>query len=322
MSDHHVDAMLDFDHSVAAEEILKRHGLYISSAPKINHKPGNGYLDDVYYPFPIYPDNRFRNPYEEDKDIKFPPDPIKPEHSDEWKEMNDFQIIPEEIKSIKGLRNPIITTTKADQYNLIQGNNNPLYTGLTLQAVEKKAYDISIVKPYFENDERKNRLIIREIVTGHTYSIAFFDGWYYHIIRGKLIDICTFDKSYHKNRLKVKSMPYGSPVEEKLEDIKSRDSIEQNTMYLVMDCSTETTSSLMVSPVNQIIDIEHIDYIYDFTIYEGDIKVYWEDWVVEKAGTAALTEQYVYAPHGDYMPQTLYHEVIEHQLPKNYKEEE
>ena len=64
MADHHVDS-LKINYTQAAKHILQSHGLYIANAPDINHKPGNDFYSDWTWPFPTYPDNRFRNPSEE-----------------------------------------------------------------------------------------------------------------------------------------------------------------------------------------------------------------------------------------------------------------
>ena len=58
MAYHHIDSA-DINYPELVKHILQRYGLFIHDAPPINHKPGNDWISDVYYPFPNYPDNRF-----------------------------------------------------------------------------------------------------------------------------------------------------------------------------------------------------------------------------------------------------------------------
>lgn len=313
MSDHHVDSM-DIDYPEAAKHVLQSHGIYISGAPPINHKPGNDFISDVYWPFPTYPDYRFRNTDNLDIQQKpvEPDPPVTRVDSDEGK---DFQIIPEELEKLKYMKNPMITFTGTDRNTFFDKADYP-YTGTVLQALEKKAFDISYVKPYYENHERKTKLIRKEIITGHFMSIATYDGWKYHIYRGLCVDILKTNPVYSKNnrRLYTRSVPFGNPVVER--DLKRNDIEEMisKNVHIILDVSEPQRSEIAKIPVGQIIDIQHYNYIYNFTIYEGEFKLFWEDWVTTHCKHNSV-KFHTYVPFGDKNPQNLYHEVIEHQKP-------
>lgn len=320
MSDHHVDAM-DINYSAAAKDILQRHGLYIHGAPDINHKPGNDFISDVYYPFPIYPDNRFRDPYEDNKDIQEPPKPEEPEKTLRNDFGKDFQIVPEEIKHFKNRMNPIITFSGVDRETKFDNTVCP-YTGLVLQALEKKAFDVSFVKPYIKKGERINRQHVVEMITGHFYSIATYDGWKYHIYRGLCRDIIKSKSSNWRDKIRVRTTPFGKPIEEVSgynRNITDKKKVTEDNLHIVLDCSQDLEAEICSIPINQIIDIEEYNFIYDFTIYEGDLKIYWDDWmtVPDKRNDGTF---FTYVPFGDIHPQTLYHEVIEHQKPRKFED--
>ena len=312
MADHHIDSA-NINYSKLAEYILKRYGLYISDAPPINHKPGNDWWSDVNYPFPNYPDNRFRNPNEENLDIKDPGEEepeVTPIDRDDGK---DFQIIPEDMKNLRHLRNPMITFNPDDRYRFIDRAVSS-YTGLTIQAVEKRAFDISFVKPYFKDGKRKTKLIRREVISGHLYSIATYDGWKYHIYRGLCSTILkTEPKKVEGGYVRPRSVPFGNPMEHT--DIRRRsntDELLERNLAIVIDGSDGLNKDICVIPINQVIDIQKYDFIYNFTIYEGKLKIFFDDWFTvpdhKKPGT-----WFTYVPEGDILPQTLLHEVIEHQ---------
>lgn len=312
MADHHIDSA-DIDYSKLAEYILKRYGLYIHDAPPINHKPGNDWWSDVNYPFPNYPDNRFRNPNEENLDIKDPGEDapeIVPIEKDEGK---NFQIIPEDMKNLRHLRNPMISF-KSDDRNRFIDRAVASYTGLTIQAVEKRAFDITFVKPYIKNQKRLTRLVRREMITGHLYSIATYDGWKYHIYRGRCADILkTEPQKIDGAYVRPRTVPFGNPMEHT--DIKRRsntDELLERNLSIILDGSGWFNKDICQIPVNQIIDIQKYDFIYNFTIYEGNLKVFFDDWFTvpdkKKPGT-----WFTYVPLDGELPQTLLHEVIEHQ---------
>lgn len=326
MADHHVDS-LNINYTKAAKHILQSHGLYIANAPDINHKPGNDFYSDWTWPFPTYPDNRFQNPTEDNLDIKDNnKDDKKPETPDERRKFpENFQILSEELKSLKNIKNPMVSNLDPhDGENFINGAVYP-YTGLVIQAQEKRAYDISFVKPYFEDGERKTRLLFRELVTGHFYSIATYDGWRYHIYRGLLVCMPCTRQVDEQVRRKVysHSIPYGLDT---LYDypqnlsVRKKNPVESEItskhMHVVLDCSEFLNGELESIPLNQIIDVEPYDFTYDFTIYEGNLKVNYEDWFITRTSeipTDIDFEEFVYIPTGGILPQTLYHEVIEHQ---------
>ena len=88
-------------------------------------------------------------------------------------------------------------------------------------------------------------------------------------------------------------------------------------MHVVLDCSELLTAELESIPLNQIIDIEPYDFVYNFTIYEGNLKINYDDWFITRTSENILDKnfkEYVYVPCGGIPPQTLYHEVIEHQF--------
>lgn len=312
MADHHIDSA-HINYSKLAELILKRYGLYISDAPPINHKPGNDWWSDVNYPFPTYPDNRFRNPNEENLDIKDPGIPEPPESPIDEDRGKDWQLIPEDMKNIRHLKNPIISFYPDTRDRFID-NAVSSYTGLTIQAVEKRAFDISFVKPYFEDNKRKTKLIRKEVIQNHLYSIATYDGWKYHIFRGKCITIVKSEpQKFEGGYVRPRTVPYGNPIENtKVKKRKDTEELMERNISIVIDGSGDLQKDICIIPVNQIIDIQKYDYIYNFTIYEGNFKIYFEDWFTvpdkKKPGT-----WFTYVPIGDKLPQNLLHEVVEHQ---------
>ena len=311
MAYHHIDSA-DIDYPELVKHILQRFGIYIPGAPPINHKPGNDWISDVYYPFPTYPDNRFRNPYDENLDIKFPPDPPKDEGKKD-DSVDKFQIIPEELRQLTHLKNPIITYNSDDRFRFIDKAICD-YTGLTVEAVEKRAYDISFVKPYWKDRKRCQRLETREIVTGHLISIATFDGWKYHIYRGKVLTILRTDppRTPDGKRIRPRVSPFGDCTEEiDLNKYKQEQVLESN-LHIVLDVSNPMDKRVASIPVNQIIDIEKYDFIYDFNIYEQGLKVFWDDWFTIPDKDKPDT-WFTYVPADGESPQYLYHEVIEHQ---------
>lgn len=313
MADHHIDT-LDINYSEAAKRVLQSHGVYISDAPPINHKPGNDLISDVYYPLPTYPDNRFRNPYEDNKDIQEPP--VEEDDNSKYIEgPKDFQIVPDELKRLRNLKNPIITFNSDDRNTLVDRAVYP-YTGLTLQAIEKKAFDISYAKPYFKDGKRKTKLIVTEIITGHFYSIATYDGWNYHIYRGLCRDILrTKPVTVNGKRVYSKSVPFGNPIQElDLKRDNTRELISKN-LHIVLDVSADLIGEVVGIPVGQIIDIQGCNYIYDFTIYEDGMKVLWDKEWFEEHDDDSPGSFFVYVPLDGKLPQNLYHPVIEHQKP-------
>ena len=311
MAYHHIDSA-DINYPELVKHILQRYGLFIHDAPPINHKPGNDWISDVYYPFPNYPDNRFQDPYEDNLEIKFPPDP--PEDTGERKDRDDtYQIVSEDLKHLRHLKNPVITYNSDDRYRFIDKAVCD-YTGLTIEAVEKRAFDISFIKPYWKDKKRHQRLETREIVSGHFVSIATFDGWKYHIYRGKVVTVLKTEppKSADGKYIRPRVSPFGDCTEEvDLNKLKQERVLERN-LHIVLDVSNPMDKRIASIPVNQIIDIEKYDFIYDFNIYEQGLKVFWDDWFTvpdkDKPGT-----WFTYVPMEGAMPQYLYHEVIEHQ---------
>lgn len=323
MADHHVDSM-NIDYSLAAKKILQSHGLYIANAPEINHKPGNDFYSDWTWPFPTYPDNRFRNPYEDNLEIKDDTDNDSPEKPDERRKFpENFQILSEELMSLKNIREPMVTGISPEPgEGFIQDAIHP-YTGLVIQAQEKRAYDVSLVKPYFKDGERKTKLIFRELVPGHFYSIATYDGWKYHIYRGLLV--CTPSTRQVEDTLNRKvyshSIPYGLNVMKKYPQMLRKKSetekMPSKHMHIVLDTSEFLNGEIASIPLCQVIDIEPYDFVYDFTIYEGNLKILFKDWFVSRNDKCIVQkefEEFTYAPIGDIPPQVLYHEVIEHQF--------
>lgn len=311
MAYHHIDSA-DINYPELVKHILQRYGLFIHDAPPINHKPGNDWISDVYYPFPNYPDNRFQDPYEDNLEIKFPPDP--PEDTGERVDKGDtYQIIPEDLQQLRYLKNPVITYNSDDRYRFIDKAVCD-YTGLTIEAVEKRAFDISFIKPYWKDKKRHQRLETREIVSGHFVSIATFDGWKYHIYRGKVLTILrTYPpRTPDGKRIRPRVSPFGDCTEEiDLNKYKQEQVLESN-LHIVLDVSNPMDKRVASISVNQIIDIEKYDFIYDFNIYEQGLKVFWDDWFTipdkDKPGT-----WFTYVPADGELPQYLYHEVIEHQ---------
>lgn len=315
MAYHHIDSA-DINYPELVKYILQRYGLYIHGAPPINHKPGNDWWSDVYYPFPTYPDNRFRNPNEENLDIKFPPEPPKEDNKRKYND-DTFQIIPDDLDRLNRLRNPIITAYPNDKYRFIDRAIED-YTGLTIQAQEKRAYDITFVKPYWKDRKRKQKLVHREIITGHMISIATFDGWRYHIYRGKVLTILRTDPPRDKdgNIIRPRTVPYGKNVMEEtdIRKLKQEQTLSTN-LHIVLDVSDDMNRKIENISINQVIDIEKFDFIYDFNIYEEGLEVFWDDWFTipdkDKPGT-----WFTYVPFEGALPQTLIHEVIEHQCIK------
>lgn len=311
MAYHHIDSA-DINYPELVKHILQRYGLFIHDAPPINHKPGNDWISDVYYPFPNYPDNRFQDPYEDNLEIKFPPDP--PEDTGERVDSGDtYQIIPEDLQQLRHLKNPVITYNSDDRYRFIDKAVCD-YTGLAIEAVEKRAFDISFIKPYWKDKKRYQRLETREIVSGHFVSIATFDGWKYHIYRGKVLTILRTDppRTPDGKRIRPRVSPFGDCTEEiDLNKYKQEQVLESN-LHIVLDVSNPMDKRVASISVNQIIDIEKYEFIYDFNIYEQGLKVFWDDWFTipdkDKPGT-----WFTYVPADGELPQYLYHEVIEHQ---------
>lgn len=326
MADHHIDSLKDFDYSKAAENILKSRGLFIVENPSINHKPGNDWWSDVYYPLPNFPDNRFANPANDNNQIKGDGDegivncicPCCNRRSGE--DLIVSEEIPDEgMEDIRSIQNTVVTLLN-DGRTLFDDVVMP-YTGLTLQAVEKRTFDIAFLKPVIEETERKVKLHIREVTTGHLMSIATFDGYNYHIFRGLCIDILKVkDTNDHIKNGHIMSTPYGSvtgkSIIRKLDnDANSMKQLMRTNVKIVLDTSEPFKSSVECIPVNQIIDIQEYDYSYDFTIYEGDLKLLWDDWFQIKDDKDDRWITYV--PDNGLPPQELLHPVIEHQKP-NY----
>ena len=315
MAYHHIDSA-DINYPELVKYILQRYGLYIHGAPPINHKPGNDWWSDVYYPFPTYPDNRFRNPNEENLDIKFPPEPPKEDNKRKYND-DTFQIIPDDLDRLNRLRNPIITAYPNDKYRFIDKAIED-YTGLTIQAQEKRAYDITFVKPYWKDRKRKQKLVHREIITGHMISIATFDGWGYHIYRGEVLTVLRTDPPRDKdgNIIRPRTVPYGKNVMEEtdIRKLKQEQTLSTN-LHIVLDVSDDMNRKIENISINQVIDIEKFDFIYDFNIYEEGLEVFWDDWFTipdkNKPGI-----WFTYVPFEGALPQTLIHEVIEHQCIK------
>lgn len=321
MSDHHVDSM-HINYSEAAKHFLQKHGLFINDAPPVNHKPGNDLQSDLLWPLPLYPDTRFMNytTLPDDTSDKSKCncgcDCCKADcdcDSDKFRFPTNFEILSDEIKGFKALKNPVISFVNNDRDNFIDGSVYP-YTGLTLQVMEKRACNISFVKPFIDRDGlRKTHLIVKEIIEGHPMSIATFDGWKYHIYRGVCRYIVKVDppRTVNGKALRPRTVPYGKNILEK-EYLKSdpEDLVSRN-MRIILDCSRYNAGEIANIPVNQIIDVEEMNHYYDFTIYEGDLKIFWDDW--NAVDDHRDGKQFTYVPMGDEAPQTLYHEVVEHQ---------
>lgn len=318
MADHHVDTM-DIDYSLIAKKILQSHGLYIADAPEINHKPGNDFYSDWTWPFPTYPDNRFRNPSEDNLEIKDEGNSESPEELDEQRKFpENFEILSDELLSLKKIKGPMVKDLHPEVgEGFIKDAIHP-YTGLVIQAQEKRAYDISIVKPYFEDGERKTKLIFRELVPGRFYSIATYDGWNFHIYRGLLVytpSTRPVEETLHR-KVYSHSIPYGLDVMKQepqmLRKKSSSEEISSKHLYLVLDTSEFLNGEIESIPLSQIIDVESYDFVYDFTIYEGNLKILFEDWAVTRNNE--ITNEHTMASVGYIHPNTLYHEIIEHQF--------
>ena len=113
--------------------------------------------------------------------------------------------------------------------------------------------------------------------------------------------------------VRPRTVPFGNPME--YTDIKRRshtDELLERNLVIVIDGSDGLEKDLCAVPVNQIIDIQKYDFIYNFTIYECKLKIFFEDWITvpdhKNPGT-----WFTYVPYGDTTPQNLLHEVIEHQ---------
>ena len=313
MADHHIDSIPNFDYPAAAKHILQSHGLYISNAPEINHKPGNDFISDWFYPFPTYPDYRFANQYENNNEIKDPGYPEEPDHShNDFDRYTNFELPGRDLKILQNLSNPIISGPGEDFDNFIDRASGD-YTGLVLQCAEKKAYDISYIKPFYRNGELKMKLIVTEIVTGHKISIATFDGRNYHIYRG-LVRYISAIKPPMKNgkRIYPINAPFGYKMQESVNLKENLHKLTECNLKIVMDGSVVAGADLFTVSVNQIIDIQPYDHIYDFTIYEGGLKVFWDDWV-DAYDSSKLKDTYTYIPGPSTHPQVLYYKVIEHQ---------
>lgn len=346
MADRHVDSMENFDYSVAAEKFLKQHGLFIASAPAINHKPGNDLWSDVYYPLPTYPDTRFRDAYEENNQIKddsLDDNNCNNPRSDLEDLSDDFEIPDEDMVGMRqNIKNPVITYLTDLGKPMIENVVHP-YTGLTLQAVEKKAYDISFLKPKRTAEGRKVELHNVEMITGHLYSIATYDGHNYHIFRGLCIDILkVVQRNYNERGVLVtpRSTPWGDPMSVDTDAYKDTRKVArvanvngrypvntvdptvtkliQRNLRIVLDVSEPFKSGMECIPVNQIIDIQKYDHIYDFTLYEGDLKIFWENWYQEYEAPPEHNPWNTYVS-GEGEPQVLSHPVIEHQKRSNQK---
>lgn len=344
MADRHVDTMEGFDYSKAAEKFLKQHGLFIADAPSINHKPGNDLWSDVNYPFPNYPDNRFRDAYEENNQIK-DDDNLDCDNNCnapriELEDLSDdFEIPDEFMNDISNIKNPIITYQSDIGKPLMENVVHP-YTGLTLQAVEKKAFDVSFLKPKRTTGGRVVELHNVELIIGHLYSIATYDGHAYHIFRGLCIDILKVEQRNYNERgdiVSPRSTPWGDPMSvdtdaykdtrvlARANNINGRYPVNtvdptttkliQRNLRIVLDVSKPFKSGIECIPVNQVIDIQKFDHIYDFTLYEGDLKILWKNWYqVQDSDTKNPWNTYV---SGEGEPQVLSHPVIEHQKRSN-----
>lgn len=332
MADHHVDTMDDFDYSAAAEQILKKRGMFIVDAPPINHKSGNDLWSDVNYPLPDK-DDRWANPANDNNQIK--------NHQcncdgcdcyNDPESLRDFYEMDDEIlHDLQSIKNPVITYI-SDIGQTLFDDVVYKYTGLALQVREKKVFDISFLKPKYTNlgKDRVVELKSREVITGHTISIATFDGWKYHIFRGLVRDIIKVDEhSAHIKSDQITSGPYGTRIRTDNKvlqrgisesrgfyknhlDTTALDLIKRN-VRIVLDVSEPFKSKIECIPVNQIIDIEDYNFVYNFTIYEGRLNLLWKDWyqAIDEKDSKWTT----YVPFGYKYPQNLLHPVIEHQKP-------
>lgn len=324
MADHHIDSLKDFDYSKAAEDILKRTGLFIVENPSINHKPGNDWWSDVYYPLPNFPDNRFANPANDNNQIKGDMDNVQCICPCCNRRSGEDLIISKEIpdegmEDLRSIQTTVVTLLN-DGKTLFDNVVMP-YTGLTLQAAEKKSFDVSFLKPVIEDNNRKVKLHTREVTTNHLMSIATFDGYNYHIFRGLCIDILKVRETNTNIRDgHIMSTPYGNVTDRSIirkpdRDANSTKQLMRTNIKIVLDTSESFKSSVECIPVNQIIDIQEYNHSYDFTIYEGDLKLLWDDWYQVKDDKDDRWITYV--PDNGLPPQELLHPVIEHQKP-NY----
>lgn len=335
MADHHIDSMKDFDYVAAAEAILKKRGLFIVDAPQINHKPGNDFWSDVNYPFPN-DDERWANPANDNNQIKNPCgcdngcdcDYCRPRQEDLY---DFFEMDDEILHDMQSIRNPLITYNN-DVGKTLFSDVVYKYTGLALQVREKKVFDISFLKPRYTNmgKDRTVDLISKEVITGHLISIATFDGWKYHIFRGMVTDIIKVEEADARIKSdQITSGPHGIHITTQNKtlkkgisesrgyydhhlDTKVAELIKRN-VRIVLDVSEPFKSKVECIPVNQIIDIEDYDFIYNFTIYEGKLNILWKDWYQEIDKKDGKWTTYV--PFGGKLPQNLCHPVIEHQKP-------
>lgn len=288
MSDHHVDSM-KIDYPKKAKEILLRTGMYIPGAPEINHKPGNDFLSDVYYPFPNYPDTRFAMV---DNSLKQDTKPSSVHLPVNNKLDTLEETYPNKIDN-KPRRTPLYHLLQ--DRTLIENTIFP-YTGTVTDIYQKKAVDIKYIK--------KDTYVTAEVVTSHLYSIATFDGSFIHIFRGKCIDIITATKS----NTNIKTLD-----DETLDD-RVRGFVDNKLgficqMRIVLDVSELFDSKREFIPIPQIIDIQDYDHEYNFDEYKIDIKVK-HDWYVTDPNSKLET---THVPSGYYMPETKPYPIIEHQ---------
>lgn len=282
------------------EDWLIEHGMYIHGAPQVKHKPGNITLDDVLYPFPEEPDNRFSST---DNPIKNP-NSSKPSKSDNSigsieDEAFGFFEIPHDSLSSRETTDELHIVHLPEARTMI--SDVPVsYTGLVVAAIERKAYNIAFIK--------NNEMHMRELTTGRTYSIATFDGAKFHIYRGLCTNISEVEISDIRIKGGFSSIRYPNfsqsyPVSGVKNNIK-------RNMYITLDVSKMFESKVEEIPVNQIIDIEHINYEYDFTIYEDDLHIYLKDWFVQLEDDSTYSQN---VPHGDEGVQIAHIPIIEHQ---------
>ena len=333
MADHHVDSLKNFDYSAEAEKILKKRGMFIVDAPPINHKPGNDLWSDVYYPLPNR-DDRWANPVNDNNQIKNPNIGCCDccDYIDEPEPLRDFYEMDDEIlHDVQSIKNPVITYIN-DIGKTLFDDVVYKYTGLTLQAIEKKAFTVSFLKPKYRNlgKDRTVELVSKEVITGHTISIATFDGWKYHIFRGLVRDIIKVNESDTKIRSdQITSGPHGTFITTENKELQRGISesrgfynhhldntvlkLMKRNVRIVLDVSEPFNSKVECIPVNQIIDIQDYNFVYNFTIYEGKLNLLWKDWyqTIDKEDNKWTT----YVPFGWKYPQNLLHPVIEHQKP-------
>lgn len=333
MADHHISYEPKTSEDI--ENWLISHGIHIAGAPNVIHKPGNIINDDVRYPCPPYPDNRFTST---DNDIK---NPGSNNSNNNGNYNNNSDIYDDLFGSfeIPDLEIDMVSHDTSGSIHII--NHNPEtttmfkdvvypYTGLAIAAKEIKAYNIAFVKD--------KRVHVREVITGKMYSIATFDGTKFHIYRGMCTDIKEYNSSnfnYRKSNISengnnITSLFEDSPIKpissqfevdkttstydynDAVKVISNPRQITKRNMVIVLDVSEFLNSKVEVIPVNQIIDIEYYNYNYDFTIYEMDLKIYLKDWFETKENDDESTTS-MNVPHGDRGVQTIHYPVVEHQ---------